>query len=357
MLRVQLTHHYPGFALDVSFAAPPGITALFGKSGSGKTTVVNAVAGLLRPESGRVEVQGSVLLDTLAGIHVPPRRRRIGYVFQDGRLFPHLSVRENLLYGRRFAPRTNRSAAPAGELDSIVAMLDIAPLLPRRPAGLSGGERARVAIGRALLSRPQLLILDEPLAALDEARRAEILPYLERLRDESQVPMLYISHAMAEVSRLATTLVLIEGGRVVAAGPLSDLSTDPAVAAHEGADAGAVLVGRIADHEPDGLTRIATAGGDLLVPLVATAIGQSVQLRVRAGDVIVSLDRPARTSALNVLPARMGAMQADGTSVLVRLDLAPRTALLARVTRRSAEALALRPGLACFATVKSIALG
>ncbi len=353
MLRVQVAQAYPGFTLDASFSAPRGITALFGKSGSGKTTIVNAVAGLLRPDSGRVEVQGRVLLDTAAGVFVPPRRRRIGYVFQDARLFPHLTVRDNLLYGRRFAPRDAAGEDPA----RIIDMLDIAPLLARRPAGLSGGERARVAIGRALLSRPGLLILDEPLAALDEGRRAEILPYLERLRDTSQVPMLYISHAMAEVSRLATTLVLIEAGRVVAAGPLADLSADPAIAAHEGTDAGAVLAGRIAGHEPDGLTRITTAGGDLLVPQVANPAGQSVQLRVRAGDVIVSLDRLTGTSALNVLPARVGAMQGDGASVLVRLDLAPQAALLARITRRSADALALRPGLACFATVKSVALG
>jgi molybdate transport system ATP-binding protein len=196
-LSVRLCHRFGGFDLDLAFDAPGGVTALFGRSGAGKTTVINAVAGLLRPDAGRIVAAGRVLLDTGAGVNLPAHRRRIGYVFQDARLFPHLTVRQNLLYGRWFGGRRDGPG-----LDRIVALLGIGGLLPRRPATLSGGEKARVAIGRAILSNPDLLALDEPLAALDEARRAEILPYLERLRDDLGLPMLYVSHALAEVARL-----------------------------------------------------------------------------------------------------------------------------------------------------------
>src|SRR5207248_11569871 len=188
--------------------------ALFGRSGAGKTSLINAIAGLLRPERGQIIVEGDVLTDSEQGIFVPPRRRRIGYVFQEGRLFPHLSVRQNLLYGRWFAPKGGR----AGEVEQIVALLGIGALLQRRPANLSGGEKQRVAIGRALLARPRLLVMDEPLASLDEARKIEILPYIERLRDDTGIPIVYVSHAIAEVTRLATTMVLISEGRVAAVG-------------------------------------------------------------------------------------------------------------------------------------------
>ena len=208
MLSVEVKHARDGFNLDVAFEAPPGITVLFGRSGSGKTTVVNAVAGLLRPDAGRVALKHRVLCDTKNGVCLPPNRRRIGYVFQEGRLFPHLTVRQNLLFGRWFAPRN----APRAELERIVDMLGIGPLLDRRPGGLSGGEKQRVAIGRALLSAPDMILADEPLAALDEARKAEILPYFERLRDETGVPVLYVSHSAAEVARLATTVVVLQDG-------------------------------------------------------------------------------------------------------------------------------------------------
>ena len=190
-LTVALTHRFPGFALDVAFQVPPGVTALFGPSGSGKSTIVNAVAGLLRPDSGRIVQSGRILLDTDQRLFLPPHQRRIGCVFQDDRLFPHLTVRQNLSYGRWFAPASDLS------FDRIVNLLNLAPLLNRRPATLSGGERQRVAIGRALLANPQLLLMDEPLAALDETRKAEILPYLEQLRDTTQVPILYVSHAVS----------------------------------------------------------------------------------------------------------------------------------------------------------------
>ncbi len=207
--------HASRFRLDVAFTAPAGVTALFGRSGAGKTTVVNAVAGLLRPAEGRVTVDGETLLDTARGVSVPRHRRRVGYVFQEGRLFPHLSVRQNLAFGGWFAPR----GAPRPDFDHVVDLLGIEPLLARRPGLLSGGEKQRVAIGRALLAAPAPALMDEPLAALDAARKDEILPYLERLRDETRTPILYVSHALPEVARLATTIVALDAGRVARAAP------------------------------------------------------------------------------------------------------------------------------------------
>lgn len=353
MLTVALQHRFAGFTLDAAFDAPAGVTALFGRSGSGKTTIVNAVAGLLRPDAGRIVADGRVMFDRAAGIFMPPQQRRIGYVFQDARLFPHLTVRQNLTYGARFAP----SDATGPSLDAVVDLLGLDGMLARRPALLSGGEQARVAIGRALLARPRLIILDEPLAALDSQRRAEILPYLERLRDDTAVPMLYISHAMAEVIRLATTLVLIEAGRVARAGPIATVLSDPAAAQWlEGGEVGAVLSGRVTAHEPDGLTRITTPAGDLLVPGATGSPGQTLRLRVKAAEVILSLTRPQDSSALNVLPATVARIAPDGPTVLVQLQLTGGAALLARITCRSVAALRLGPGTACFATIKSAGL-
>src|SRR5258708_1356055 len=218
MLSVAVEHHFGSFVLDAAFESAGGLTALFGRSGAGKTTLINAIAGLLRPERGRITVDGEVLTDTEHGVVVPARRRRIGYVFQEGRLFPHLSVRQNLVYGRWFAPKPHRP----GEVDQIVGLLGIGALLDRRPALLSGGEKQRVAIGRALLARPRLLVMDEPLASLDEARKSEILPYLERLRDEARIPIVYVSHSIAAVTRLADTMVLLSDGKVAANRPLTD---------------------------------------------------------------------------------------------------------------------------------------
>src|SRR6266545_2669134 len=206
MLKVAVEHHFGSFVLDAAFESAGGLTALFGRSGTGKTSLINAIAGLLRPERGRIVVDGEVLTDTERGVFVSARRRRIGYVFQEGRLFPHLTVRQNLLYGRWFSPK---DGSPAGEVDQIVDLLGIGALLQRRPANLSGGEKQRVAIGRALLASPKLLLMDEPLASLDEARKAEILPYIERLRDETKIPIVYVSHSVAEVARLASTIVLL----------------------------------------------------------------------------------------------------------------------------------------------------
>ena len=351
-LRIALQHRFDGFALDVAFEAPSGVTALFGRSGSGKTTVINAVAGLLRPDRGQITADGTVLLDTTAGVNLAPHRRRVGYVFQDARLFPHLTVRQNLLYGRWFQPK-----GPGPGLDRVVDLLGIGPLLSRRPATLSGGEKSRVAIGRAILSNPRLLALDEPLAALDEARKAEILPYLERLREELHLPILYVSHAMAEVVRLANTVVLIEAGRVTASGPTASVLSDPANAAGLGArEAGALIAARVVAHEADGLTRLASAAGPLFLPRVAAPVGTRLRVRILARDVLLATARPEGLSALIVLPATLRDIRPDdGASVLVRLDAGGET-LLARVTRRSVVALGLVPGKPVFAILKSVSV-
>jgi len=351
-LQVALQHRFAGFDLDVAFQAPAGVTALFGRSGSGKTTVINAVAGLLRPDRGEITADGAVLLDTARRVNLPPHRRRVGYVFQDTRLFPHLTVRQNLLYGRWFAP-----AGPGPDCDRIVELLGIGPLLARRPGTLSGGEKQRVAIGRAILSNPRLLALDEPLAALDENRKAEILPYLERLRDEVALPILYVSHAMAEVVRLANTVVLIEAGRVTASGPTATVLSDPTNAVGLGArEAGALLTAQVVAHEADGLSRLDCAAGPLFLPRVAAPVGTRLRVRILARDVLLATARPEGLSALIVLPATIRDLRpVDGAAVLVQLDAGGET-LLARVTRRSVAVLGLTPGKAVFAILKSVSV-
>jgi molybdate transport system ATP-binding protein len=351
-LDVALRHAFPGFDLDVQFAAPGGVTALFGRSGSGKTTIVNAVAGLMRPTQGRVTLDGRVLADTASGTWVPAHRRRFGYVFQEGRLFPHLSMRQNLTYGRWFAGRSKGDS-----FDGVVDLLGLQPLLSRRIAALSGGEKQRVALGRALLAEPSYLLMDEPLAALDEVRKAEILPYLERIRDHSGIPILYISHSLAEVARLATTIVVIDAGRVRRTGPASELLADPETAPIFGVGhAGAILTGHVVAHHEDGLSEIAISGGRLLLPHVAAGIGQTLRLRVAAQDVILSRAAPVGLSALNILEGEVTALhQGEGPGVIVQLRIGQEM-LLARITGRSANALGLERGQKCHAIIKSLSV-
>lgn len=354
-LSVALSHQFPGFTLQVNFTAPPGLTALFGKSGSGKTSVINAVAGLLQPDQGRITADNITLLDTSAAINLPPHRRRLGYVFQDARLFPHLSVRQNLTYGRWFAAKTPNLKNGDPNFDDIIDLLDLNALLNRRPTALSGGEKSRVAIGRALLSNPALLLMDEPFAALDEARKAELLPYIETLRDQTQIPILYVSHALAEVARLATTLVVLDQGRTLRAGPAADLLADPDLAPSLGIrDAGAVLTATVTAQDPDGLTKLHTQGGPLWLPKIAAAPGTKLRIRIAAQDVILSRQRPEGLSALNILQATVVEIRLSDDGALIQLGLGPEH-LLARITHRSAEALSLAPGQTVFAIVKSVA--
>ncbi|WP_341861565.1 molybdenum ABC transporter ATP-binding protein [Gymnodinialimonas sp. 57CJ19] len=340
MLEVRIKHDFPSFALDVAFAAPMGVTALFGRSGAGKTSVVRAVAGVLEADVAQVTVDGTAL----DGLPVP--QRRIGYVFQEPRLFPHMSVRANLSYGMRGA-----------EMGPVVEMLGIGDLLDRRPGALSGGEAQRVAIGRALLSAPRLLLLDEPLAALDETRKAEILPYLERLRDEVGIPILYVSHLVPEIARLATTVVALEGGRVVRAGPAAEVLADPDVVPVFGVrEAGALVNATIASHHDDGLTALTWSGGELLLPHVPQPIGAKVRVRVEAQDIMLATTRPEGISALNIVPVSVVSLRdGAGPGVIVQLR-AGDDVLLARVTGRSAKAMDLSEGWQGYAVLKSVAV-
>jgi molybdate transport system ATP-binding protein len=358
MLSVQVTHRLGEFTLDAQFESEGGLTALFGRSGAGKTSLVNAIAGLIRPERGRIDVDGAVLTDTATGRFVPAHLRRVGYVFQEGRLFPHLSVRQNLLYGRWFARRSEgHGAERGGEFDHIVGLLGIDHLLTRRPANLSGGEKQRVAIGRALLARPRVLVMDEPLASLDERRRGEILPYIERLRDEMRVPIVYVSHSIPEVARLATTLVVLSEGKVAAIGPTAEVMGRIDLFPLTGrAEAGAILATIVAAHDRAfGLTVLRAAAGELRVPYVDLPVGAAIRVRIRARDVMIALQPPVGLSALNVLPGTIAEIAAgDGPIVQMRLDCAGE-ALVVRLTRRSVETLGLEPGKAVHAVIKSIA--
>ncbi|HBS50436.1 MAG TPA: molybdenum ABC transporter ATP-binding protein [Rhodobacteraceae bacterium] len=352
-LSVTLRHALPGLTLDVAFDAEPGITALFGHSGSGKTTVVNAVAGLMRPDAGRITLHGETLFDSARNVNLPVHRRRLGYVFQDARLFPHLSVRRNLGYGQRYAPRD----APGPSLEEVCALLGLEALLERRPGALSGGEKQRVAIGRALLPRPRMLLLDEPLAALDPARKAEILPYLERLRDGTGIPMLYVSHSVSEVARLATTVVLLDRGRAIRTGPAEDVLSDPDLARRIGLrEAGAVLSATVAAHHPDGLSELAISAGRLFLPALDLPPGGRTRVRILAHDVMLSRTAPSGLSALNILPGHVTELRpGTGPGVVVQVQSGS-DKLLARITRRSAEALGLAPGVAVHAIIKSVSV-
>ena len=352
-LEVDVDHHLGRFALSARFRAESGLTALFGRSGAGKTSLINVIAGLLKPERGRVSVEGHVLLDTERRLFVPPHRRRIGYVFQEARLFPHFTVRQNLLYGRWFTPRAERHE----KFERIVDLLGLASLTDRRPAALSGGEKQRVAIGRALLASPRLLLMDEPLASLDTARKDEILPYIERLRDELRVPVVYVSHAVAEVARLATTIVLLSDGKVEAVGPVASIMTRldlfPLTGRYE---AGAVIEAKVAAHDDAvQLTTLQATVGPLRVPRLPLAAGTPVRVRIRARDVMVAVQRPEGLSALNVLEGRIAEIGTGaGPIVELRLDCGG-AVLLARITRQSVQSLGLAPGRPVYAVVKSIA--
>jgi molybdate transport system ATP-binding protein len=353
-LSVALRHSFPGFALDVAFDAPtPGVTVLFGPSGCGKSTVLAAIAGLLRPNEGRVALDATVLLDTVHGVAVPAERRRCAVVFQESRLFPHLSVESNLRFVLRRAPK----AAAGPSFTDIVGLLGIAHLLDRRPAALSGGERQRVALGRALLSRPLLLLMDEPLAALDAGRKAEVLPFLARIPRELNLPVLYVTHALDEVDRLADTLVLMQRGAVLASGTVAALSarTDLPLAARR--DAGSVLDCIVHGHDrARGLTRLTFPGGAITVPLRDLPPRASVRLRVRARDVSIAIEEPRGLSVQNILPAEIAAitMLPEGHEAMLSLRTGP-SVLLARVTRDAVTRLGLVPGVRIWALVKSIA--
>ncbi|WP_340255288.1 molybdenum ABC transporter ATP-binding protein [Roseobacter sp. HKCC-CH-9208] len=351
MLDLRLRHQIGAFSLDLDFQAARGITALFGRSGAGKTTVINAVAGLITPDDGYIRVGDMDLFDPARGINLAAHERQAGYIFQEARLFPHLSVAKNLRYGMRY-----RGARPAPNFADIVEMLGIGHLLQRRPAMLSGGEKQRVAIGRALLAAPRILLADEPLAALDESRKQEILPYFERLRDEMDIPILYVSHAPTEVARLATEVITIEAGRIQAQGHPSEVFSDPHSLPAGSREAGAVIEATLTAHHADGVSELRNADVALFVPRLSGDLGRKLQLRIAAHEVILATQKPQGLSALNVIEGTIHSMRSgDGPAVLVAVDT-KLGRILARVTRRSAHLLGLNEGRAVYAILKTLSV-
>jgi molybdate transport system ATP-binding protein len=354
MLKVSAKKQRGAFLLDASFELPtPGLVALFGRSGCGKSTLVNVIAGLLEADVGFVEFDGAVLLDTKRQLDVPPEHRRIGYVFQDARLFPHLSVAANLRYGQK------RCAAPAFvSFDRVADLLDLGPLMNRRSHQLSGGERQRVAIGRALLSQPRLLLLDEPLASLDASRREEVLPYLESLRDQLAIPMVYVSHNFDEVLRLATHLVLMDSGKTLAQGGLGEMSLHPGLRAIIGADSvGAIVDGVVLGSDPaSGLTRVRVGAGELKVQSAPVRAGAKLRVQLLARDLIVATQPPLNLSVRNILKGTVNAVTDDeGDSDLIAIDIGS-TVIISRVTKAATRELKLAPGLPVWALVKAVSL-
>jgi molybdate transport system ATP-binding protein len=352
-IRIDVEVTRGGFCLRAQLEAPtPGIIALYGASGAGKSTLVNAIAGLV-PARGTVRIDGEVWLDSARGVDVPAERRGVGYVFQDARLFPHLNVAGNLAYGARRA-----GSRRVTRQDDVVDLLGLAPLLGRRIHHLSGGERQRVALARALLAQPRLLLLDEPLAAIDAARRDEVLPYLIRLRDASRIPMLYVSHQYEEVLRLATHVVLVEGGRTVASGTPAALSRDSALRRLVGPDGvGAVLETRVAEVDAGtGLAALPLGGGVLRLSQPGAAVGDRVRLHILARDVIVATRIPEGLSVRNVVPAVIAALIDESADDVLALLAVGDETLMARITRSAARELALAPGMPVWALVKAASL-
>lgn len=346
-------HHRQGdFEIAARFETSGRLTAVFGPSGSGKTSITNMIAGLLRPNRGRIVVGGRTFVDTHAGVFVPSHRRRIGYVFQDARLFPHLSVEQNLKYGRWFTPGRERYA----DMDRVTSMLGIAHLLSRKPVSLSGGETQRVAIGRALLASPRLLLMDEPLASLDDARKEQILPYIERLRDEVEIPIVYVSHSIAEVARLATDIVVLAAGRVAIAGPTADIMRRPdLLPIEEQGESGSVLPAVVEAHdETYAMTTLGSPAGRLFVPMLDAAAGTRIGVRIRARDVMIATRRPDGLSALNVLPGRIRSITPTGAAQVEVEIGCGEAAILSRVTRQSCDGLQLAVGRDVFAVIKTV---
>lgn len=350
-MRFELgfAHRFADRAMRMDLSGGQGVTALFGPSGAGKTTAIKVMAGLLTPETGWVTLGDRVLFDSNAGTNVPPHKRRMGYVFQDGRLFPHLNVLQNLRFGASFSDRK----PPLSET-LLVDLLGLPDLLTRRPATLSGGETQRVALARALLSAPDMLLMDEPLAALDGPRKDDILPYIDRLKSETRIPILYVTHSVEEMARLADRIVLLRDGEVLQQGRVFDVLSDPEAMPMIGVrEAGAILQAKVASHAADGLATLQLEGGSLELPGVEAAVGDIIRLRILARDVILATERPTGLSARNILPVEIIALhtgRGPGTAVVLQIG---EQRLLARVTDRSVQEMALRPGKQVFAVLKS----
>jgi molybdate transport system ATP-binding protein len=349
-IRFDCVLHRQDFTLEAAFEGGDGVLALFGPSGSGKSTIIRLIAGLERPDSGRIALDGTVLVDVAAGIFVPPHKRRVGLVFQDAQLLPHYSVRGNLGYGRWFTPRHERRIA----YEPVVEVLGIGALLERRPATLSGGERQRVAIGRALLASPHILLLDEPLASLDDERKREILPFIERLRDEFAIPVVYVSHSVAEVARLATTVVRLDAGRVTAMGATRDVLQ----AAHDRFEALSILTARVERELPEfGVTLLAHPAGRIVLPgRVQTGMSE-VRICVRASAVSLAVGQPGPMTIRTVLAGTIAAIDAHGGALArITVAMAGGDRLLCLTTRLAVQDLGLVSGTAVNALVKAVAI-
>ena len=370
MLRVSALKKRDGFTLQAAFEVPtPGVVALFGRSGCGKTTLVNLISGLLDLDEGRIQLNDTLLTDTRAGIAVPVEERRIGYVFQDARLFPHFSVLGNLRYGLKRSQRRWRGTRAGGMstgaatldtpsigFDEVVELLGLGRLLERRPHQLSGGERQRIGLGRALLSQPRLLLLDEPLASLDVARREEVLPYLEALRDRLALPMVYVSHQFEEVLRLATHVVLMDAGRILTYGTLNEVSVRPELRAIVGPDAvGSVLEGVVTRVDgSQGMADVRLGHGTLYVSLENAAVGAHVRVQLLARDTLLATQKPQGLSIRNELQGVVAELMPDEhDGVLVKVDIGG-DVVLSRITQDAATALGLQPGSRVWALVKAV---
>jgi len=358
-LSVGIAQHVEGFSLDVAFEAGPGVTGIIGPSGAGKSMTLSAIAGLTRPERARIALGDEVFVDTARGIFMPPEQRRVGYVFQEARLFPHLSVAENLDYGAK-----RRGSAGAMTRAEVIDLLGIGALLDRRPHRLSGGEAQRVAIGRALLSAPRLLLMDEPLSSLDIRRRREIMPFLEALHRQLDLPILFISHNIDEIVRLADRVLVLHGGRIAASGEVAEVLNRLDVqslilgADDNAADPATILEARVSRHDAAHyLTELDIGGASLAVPALTLAPGARVRLRLHARDIALATERPAALSIQNVIEAKIVEIKTAGPSqVDVELAVGAQLRLFARITNRAAEQLQLASGRPVWALVKSVAL-
>lgn len=354
MIEARFRLAFADFTLETDLQLPErGVTALFGHSGSGKTTLLRCIAGLQRPDSGFLQVRGQVWQDSAKGVFLPTHQRPLGYVFQEASLFPHLTARKNMDYGRKRAAQSANDA----ELAALVEMLGIGHVLDKIPAQLSGGERQRVGIARALALKPQVLLMDEPLAALDLKRKQEILPFLARLHSELDIPILYVTHSPQEVTQLADHLVVLEAGKVVASGMLAETLTQLDSPMAQGKQASTVLQVTVCGHEPEfHLSQVQFAGGIVHLPQQPMAVGTALRLRVYARDVSITLQQPVQTSILNVLPATITGMAHDAAGrTMVRLNMGG-VPLLSHITRKSASVLGLEKGMQVFAQIKATAI-
>ena len=356
MLDVQVAGPIGDIEIDTQFTTEAGtVTALFGPSGAGKTTVINMIAGLVKPQIGRITINDEVLFDSNSAIDQPPDKRGVGYVFQENLLFPHLTVKGNLCYGQKLTPKIDRYV----NFDEVIELLGISTLLARRPASLSGGEKKRVALGRSLLANPRVLLMDEPLAGLDTHRKHEILPFIEGIRQEVQLPIVYVSHDIGEVLRLSDQIALIENGRTVLVGPSETVANHADARRLIGKnDPSTIVSGTVTSQDSGfGLTNLETQAGLIRIPEIKIPPGSPIRLRLHSRNISIALSKPRDISILNVLPGTIENIeQIDGSAVDVQIRIATRIVILARITSLARKNLNLSIGTSVFALIKSVAV-